>query len=113
MRTNLIRYRSGSRDWLPTRIFAHRFEPQRRDERRGEGRILCNAIAEIARKLRRIWRAASASSPREERVGRGPRRGAIQNKRASSPRPSPPSDGGEGVSLVAAPPRCVHRAFAV
>ena len=30
---------------------------------------------EIARKLRRTWRAASASSPHEERVGRGLRRG--------------------------------------
>ncbi len=38
----------------------------------------------------------SSSSPHDEGVGRGPRRGA-NRKRASSPRPSPPSDGGEGV----------------
>src|SRR5262245_40561427 len=43
-----------------------------------------------------------SSSPRDEGVGRGPRRGAIQSygdRRASSP----PCDGGEGV--VAASPR--------
>ena len=41
--------------------------------------------------------------PQDKGVGRGPRRGAIQrNQRASSPRPSPPSDGGEGVPSVAA-----------
>ncbi len=38
----------------------------------------------------------SASSPRAEGVGRGLRRGEISSERASSPRPSPPSDGGEG-----------------
>jgi very-short-patch-repair endonuclease len=40
-------------------------------------------------------------SPREERVGRGPGRGATQQDKrsASSPRPSPPSDGGEGARV--------------
>ncbi len=38
-------------------------------------------------------------SPREERAGRGLGRGVSQvAQRASSPRPSPPSDGGEGVT---------------
>src|SRR6266542_6493836 len=50
-----------------------------------------------------------SSSPHDEGVGRGPRRGAIQrNQRASSPQPSPPSDGGEGVNPVAALPRWVR-----
>src|SRR2546430_6152073 len=38
--------------------------------------------------------AGSSSSPHDEGVGRGLRRGVA----TSSPRPSPPSDGGEGVS---------------
>ena len=38
--------------------------------------------------------AGSSSSPHDEGVGRGPTRGVA----TSSPRPSPPSDGGEGVS---------------
>jgi len=54
----------------------------------------------------KICGCAFSSSPRDEGAGRGPRRGAIQNKRASSPRPAPPSDGGAGA--VAALPRCVH-----
>ena len=39
-------------------------------------------------------------SPREERVGRGPGRGVAHQieQSTSSPRPSPPSDGGEGVA---------------
>jgi len=51
----------------------------------------------------------SSSSPHDAGGGRGPRRGAIQIIReegASSPQPSPPSDGGEG-ALVAAWPRRV------
>ncbi len=40
-------------------------------------------------------------SPREERTGRGLGRGAVRQseRSASSPQPSPPSDGGEGASL--------------
>src|SRR5206468_1063592 len=53
----------------------------------------------------KILGRAFSSSPHDEGVGRGPRRGAMQ-KRSSSPRPSPPSDGGEGV--VAASPCCAR-----
>jgi arylsulfatase A-like enzyme len=49
-------------------------------------------------------KALPSSSPREERAGRGLRRGAFSGVRcASSPRPSPPSDGGEGVLHPASP----------
>src|SRR6266508_3623786 len=68
--------------------------------------LLGTAIRQNPRVPRGFWCAAFSSSPHDEGVGRGPKRGAIQTKRASSPRPSPPSDGGEGVDLVAAPPRC-------
>jgi len=51
----------------------------------------CNAIHKSLLLLRKF-----SSSPHDEGVGRGPRRGAMQrNQRPSSPQPSPPSDGGE------------------
>src|SRR5437867_11158296 len=43
-----------------------------------------------------VLRANGTPSPREERTGRGSGRGEFQEKRPSSPRPSPPSAGGEG-----------------
>jgi len=39
-------------------------------------------------------------SPREARAGREPERGANTDKEASSPRPSPPTAGGEGGAIV-------------
>ena len=51
----------------------------------------------------KIWRNSFSSSPRDGGVGRGPRRGESQidrDRRCSSPRPSPPSDGGEGVAAA-------------
>jgi hypothetical protein len=50
--------------------------------------------------------ARVCSSPHDAGVGRGPRRGGTEHSGASSPQPSPPSDGGEGV--VAALPRWVY-----
>ena len=52
-------------------------------------------VAKTFRRLRKF-----CSSARDEGVGRGSRRGEIQlrqTKADSSPLPSPPSDGGEGV----------------
>ena len=76
----------------------------------GSAAKICIAKMRVRAISPKIWRTVSASSPREARAGRGLRRGAFLRSRSlkgsSSPRPSPPSDGGEGV--VAATPRCVH-----
>src|SRR6266481_3854368 len=40
--------------------------------------------------------SSSPSSPREERAGRGPRRGETNKNAPPLPQPSPPSDRGEG-----------------
>ena len=65
---------------------------------------------ERSRVLDKDSESSLAPSPREARAGRGlGRGGSIKSRsliRASSPRPSPPSDGGEGV--VAATPRWVY-----
>jgi len=43
---------------------------------------------------------SASPSPRDEGAGRGPGRGEILNNRPSSPRPSPPSEGGEGEAAL-------------
>ena len=68
-----------------------------------------NRLTLVRAQTEKISGRAPASSPRDEGVGRGLRRGVaslIEARVSSSPRPSPPSDGGEGVA--AASPRFVH-----
>ena len=57
---------------------------------------------EFAQRTSRTARTISLS-PHEERMGRETERGASENKSAASPRPSPPSAGGEGENAPVTP----------
>src|SRR2546426_8246641 len=59
------------------------------------GCSITNSLRECLSRAR-IRCVVGTPSPREERTGRGPGRGEFQEKRPSSPRPSPPSAGAEG-----------------
>jgi hypothetical protein len=74
--------------------------------------LLRNTMTQVRALTTKITGGAPTPSPREARAGRGLGRGASRQttiNSASSPRPSPPSDGGEGVG--AAPSNRVHSVF--
>src|SRR5205809_2857571 len=71
--------------------------------------LICNTITQVRAFRTKIWRHAVSSSPRDEGVGRGPRRGANQAVMTNAPPlPGPLLHQMEEREWLRRQPRCVY-----